>query len=253
MAICDDPRTFSSQRNVKAKVTREIPHDLHVNQGKGMRCMWTPLRQNILRIRLRHAAQSFAHKGWAVTPGGYFNGHRMACDLPTCWATSCHPLLTEWEAPIAIPLSGWWHDKPHSVLLPTGRAFDAIEVPALVGSCVRGTGGPVIITPNGHWIFLVSPGAQLRTELAERSDIVHHGAGSWVPAPPTVLPEGTVRWHLSPRQVGWHLPGAPETQKMLLDALVALDASFLDRPAGRCPLRMVVRPTPVEAALRQAS
>jgi Bifunctional DNA primase/polymerase, N-terminal len=213
--------------------------------------MWAPaLRQNIFRIRLRHAAQAFAGQGWAVTPGGYFNGRRMACDRPTCWATSCHPLLPDWETATVTLVGDWWHDKPHSVLLPTGRTFDAIEVPALVGSCVRGIGGPVIITPNGNWIFLVSPGLPLRTELEERMDIVHHGAGSWVPAPPTVLPEGAVRWHISPRQVGWQLPDAREAQSAVLSALVALDASFLDRPCD-VPARMVVRHSTMEAALRR--
>jgi len=187
-----------------------------------------------------------------VTPGGYFNGQRMACDRPTCWATSCHPLLPDWETATTL-LGDWWDTKPHSVLLPTGRTFDAIEVPALVGSSMRGIGGPVMITPHGHWIFLMSPGTPLRGELAERDDIVHHGAGSWVPAPPTVLPEGPVRWHISPRQVGWQLPDSNETQKALLSALVALDASFLDRPADSRPIRIVMRQSPMEAALRRAS
>jgi hypothetical protein len=202
-------------------------------------------------MRLHHAAQTFADHGWEVTPGGYFNGKRMACDRPTCWATSCHPLLPDWETSTSI--GEWWQEKPHSVLLPTGRGFEAIEVPALVGSSVRGICGPVMITPNGHWIFLVRGGAPLLPELAECTDIVHHGAGSWVPAPPTLLPEGSVRWHLSPRQVGWMLPESREVQTALLSALVALDASFLDRPADVLPMRRMMRPSPMEAALRKAS
>jgi hypothetical protein len=214
--------------------------------------MWAPLRQNVLRIKLRHAAHAFAGQGWAVTPGGYFNGHRMACDRATCWATSCHPLLPDWET--APPLLGqWWDAKPHSVLLPTGRAFDAIEVPTLVGCSARSIGGPVMIAPHGRWIFLVRPGLPLREELKEREDFVHHGPGSWIPAPPTVLPEGPVRWHLSPRQVGWQLPDAAEAQKALLSALVALDASFLDRPGDSRPVRIIMRPTSVQATLRRVS
>ena len=214
--------------------------------------MWAPLRQNVLRIKLRHAAHAFADQGWAVTPGGYFNGQRMACDRPTCWATSCHPLLPDWET-ATTAAGGWWDDKPHSVLLPTGRAFNAIEVPALIGSSVWGIGGPVIITPNGRWIFLISPGTPLREELDERGDIVHHGPGSWIPAPPTVLPEGPVRWHISPRQVGWQLPDSGQAQKALLNALVALDASFLDRLADAHPVRVIVRQSPMEAALWRTS
>jgi hypothetical protein len=175
----------------------------------------------------------------------------MACDRPTCWATSCHPLLPDWET--STDFCDWWQDKPHSVLLPTGRVFDAIEVPALVGSAVRGTCGPIILTPNGHWTFLVLAGTPLMTDLAERGDIVLHGRGSWIPAPPTVLPEGGVRWHLSARQVGWTLPSARAVQVALLSALVRLDASFLDRPADVRPARTMMRPAPMRAALRRAS
>lgn len=213
--------------------------------------MWAPLRQNVLRIRLRHAAHGFADQGWAVTPGGYFNGQRMACDRPTCWATSCHPLLPDWETATAL-VGPWWDDKPHSVLLPTGRTFDAIEVPARVGCCVRGIRGPVILTPNGRWIFLVRPGVPPRPELQERDDLVQHGVGSWVPAPPTVLPEGPVRWHLSPRQVGWRLPGSSKAQKALLRTLFALEAGFLD-PADARPAHVVVRHARMQATLRRAS
>jgi hypothetical protein len=213
--------------------------------------MRTPFRQGMLRLRLRHAAQTLADKGWPVIPGGYFNGERMAYDRPTCWATSCHPLLPDWETSTAF--CDWWQDKPHSVLLPTGRVFDAIEVPALVGSAVRGVCGPTILTPNRNWIFLIRAGTPLMAELADRRDVVLHGLGSWVPAPPTVLPEGSVCWLLSPRQVGWVLPLAGAMQMALLSALVALDASFLDRPVDLRPLRLTTRPSPMAATLRRAS
>lgn len=193
--------------------------------------MQFPFAQVVLRMRLRSAAQDIARRGWTVTPGAYFNGTRMACDRSTCWATSCHPLLPDWDshATRANELRQWWHNKPHSVLLPTGRVFDAIEVPALVGSAVKGVCGPVIVTPTGRWIFLVQSGSELRPELEDCGDIVTHTAGSWVPAPPTVLPEGPVLWQLSPHQVNWQLPSAGELQLALVSALVTLDASFLDR------------------------
>lgn len=188
-----------------------------------------------LRLRLRRAAHHFADHGWPVIPGGYFNGERMACDRATCWATSCHPLLPDWERNTAS--GDWWQDKPHSVLLPTGRAFDAIDVPFLVGSAVGQTSGPVIITPAGRWIFLVQTGTPLRPVLADRPDVVLHALGSWIPAPPTVLPEGKVRWHITPHQAEWQLPSADDVQVALIGALVALDASFLDRPVSLRPSR----------------
>lgn len=199
----------------------------------------TAFGQTILRMKLRSAANTIARHGWAVTPGAYFNGERMACDRATCWATSCHPILPDWDS--RTDLGDWWQDKPHSVLLPTGRAFDAIEVPDLVGSAVKGACGPVIVTPTGRWIFLVQSGSPLRPELADCDDIVAHAAGSWVPAPPTMLPEGPMRWRLSPKQVDWHLPPACEVQSTLVSTLVALDASILDRPvSGVRPARWPV-------------
>ncbi|WP_211588643.1 DNA primase [Allorhizocola rhizosphaerae] len=187
-------------------------------------------------MRMRRAAKTFVGHGWPVMPGGYFNGERMACDRATCWATSCHPVLPDWEHHTGFA-EDWWNRKPHSVLLPTGHAFDAIEVPMLVGSVVKAPPGPVIVTPAGHWIFLVRRGSPLLPILADRSDIVQHTAGSWIPAPPTVLPEGPVRWHVTPRQVGWRLPAPDQVQAAIIGALVALDATFLDRPLSVRPSR----------------
>jgi len=214
--------------------------------------MQVTFRQTLLRLRLRRAAQTLARHGWAVTPGGYFNGKRMACDRPTCWATSCHPLLPDWET--RAEAGEWWREKPHSVLLPTGRVFDAIEVPELVGCAVKGPCGPIAITPAGRWIFLVRSGTALRPELADCTDIVAHGQGSWIPAPPTLLPEGPVRWHLAPKQVDWQLPHPDEVQTALVAALVALDASFLDRPrASARPARQLVAASTMGAAWRRTA
>lgn len=204
----------------------------------------------LLRMRLRNTAKRFADHGWPVTPGAYFNGKRMACDRATCWATSCHPLLPDWEK--TTDLGDWWADRPHAVLLPTGRVFDVIEVPALLGAKVRGMTGPIATLPTGRWMFLVKPGTPLSPELDHRMDIVLHGAGSWIPAPPTQLPEGSVRWHLSPQHVRWHLPEPGELQRAMTSALVALDASFLDLPLN-ARRRSLIRPSTVETALRRAA
>lgn len=205
--------------------------------------MRMPFHQPIMRMRLRRAAQTLANHGWAVTPGAYFNGERMVCGRPTCWATSCHPLLPDWEG--ETQLGDWWHAKPHSVLLPTGGVLDAIEVPVLVGLAVEGVCGPVIVMPDERWIFLVRGGSGPLPELADQADIVLHQAGSWVAAPPTVLPGGSVRWHLSPRQVEWYLPEAQEVQAAIVSALVALDASILDRSNSVRPVRLFAKSSTV--------
>jgi hypothetical protein len=174
----------------------------------------------------------------------------MACDRSTCWATSCHPLLPDWES--NDDSCDWWSERPHAVLLRTGRIFDVIEVPGLLGAKVKGIFGPIALLPTRRWMFFVRSGSMLRPELNHRLDIVQHGAGSWVPAPPTLLAEGSVRWHLSPQQVGWNLPLATEVQRAMLTALVALDASFLDLPLNARP-RAFGRPHTVETALRRAA
>lgn len=214
-----------------------------------MRWPQAPFGKGLLRRRLRLAAQRFADHGWAVTPGGYFNGRRMACDRPDCLASSCHPLLDDWEAQsstFAAQLDDWWSERPHALLLPTGHAFDVIEVPAILGAravCGPPTGpggatsagrvrGPVAVTAGGRWMFLMRSGGMLAPELDHRVDVVCHSLGSWIPAPPTVLPEGPLRWQVSPQRIGWQLPDPEELQLALIQALVALDAAFLDLPVS---------------------
>jgi hypothetical protein len=134
-------------------------------------------------------------------------------------------------------VAAWWRRRPHTVLLATGVAFDVLEVPASLGLRVLGAvrlqdgvggpgrddaRGPVAVTPTGRWMFLVLPGAALRTELDNRLDVVRHGPGSWVPAAPTRMAEGPVRWAVAPEQTQWQLPTSQVVQEMLVDALGAV-------------------------------
>jgi hypothetical protein len=51
-----------------------------------------------------------------------------------------------------------------------------------------------------------------------------------LPAPPTRLPEGRVRWIVPPEEVAWRLPDSYALQRMLVDALAArLSAPVLPR------------------------
>jgi hypothetical protein len=68
-------------------------------------------------------------------------------------------------------------------------------------------------------MFLVRPAAALCPELAERPDVVLHGKGSWIPAPPTMTPDGRVRWLVDPEEVSWRVPPAPVVQARLDRAL----------------------------------
>jgi Bifunctional DNA primase/polymerase, N-terminal len=205
---------------------------------------WSPrppfIRSQVLdRSRLRHTALRYAAHGWDVTPGAYLTGDRFDCARPGCPTTGCHPALERWEEAAtcdSAKIGEWWRRAPRAVLLPTGRAFDVLEVPAHLGLSVLGAArphasvvgpgrgqvrGPVAVTPTGRWMFLVRPGDPLRPELDECLDVVRHGAGSWIPAPPSRLPEGPVRWSVSPEVTRWRLPDAYAVQAMLVDAVGA--------------------------------
>ena len=205
------------------------------------------------RVRLRRVAVRYATHGWEVTPGACLARSRFVCGRPGCPTVGCHPALEDWAGGASADparVATWWRSRPHGVLLPTGRAFDVIEAPAYLGREVLdrmrpfagGTGattsfrGPVAVTPAGRWMFLVRPGDPLRPELEHCFHVVRHGLGSWIPAPPTRLPEGTVRWAVAPEQAHWRLPTPtraepagrrlelPETGRGSVDARAAAPA-----------------------------
>ncbi|HET8658799.1 MAG TPA: bifunctional DNA primase/polymerase [Micromonosporaceae bacterium] len=201
------------------------------------------------RLRLRHAAVSYARHGWDVTPGAVFTGERYRCDDPGCQTVACHPALEEWERAASHDpdvVAAWWRQTPYAVLLPTGRAFDVLEVPAHLGVLVtRGPArqeihGPVAVTASGRWMLFVSPGQPLRPELEEHLGVVLHGPGSWVPAPPTPQPHARVRWESSPAEVEWRLPQSYAVQREIVDVITAMTPA----PPLRLPYRRTVRPTP---------
>jgi len=191
------------------------------------------------RLVLRRAALRYAAHGWVVAPGACFTGHRFDCGRPGCPIMGGHPAIESWEDDATTDpaqVAHWWRRRPYTVLLATGWTFDVLEVPAALGLRVLGTTrlragvlgpewaearGPVAVTPDERWMFLVRPGAELRSELDERLDVVRHGRGSWIPAAPSRTPGGPVRWAVSPERVHWRLPDADAVQTMLIDALGA--------------------------------
>ena len=81
-------------------------------------------------------------------------------------------------------------------------------------------------------MFLVRPGVPLRSELDHRLDVVRHGRGSWIPAAPSRMPEGPVRWAVAPDRTQWQLPGAESVQALLVDALGTAHTPPPDRAAA---------------------
>jgi hypothetical protein len=171
------------------------------------------------RSVLRRAALRYAEQGWPVIPGAVLISDRYVCG-PLCPTIAVHPALDDWETAASSEWSdvdGWWGKAPYSVLLATGGPFEVIEVSESVGAAAarRIRTGPVAVTPAGRWMFLVAPGAALRPELRAQPDLVLHGRGSWIPAPPTRTPAGRIRWEVHPAGVGWRMPNAGALQQVL--------------------------------------
>jgi len=197
-----------------------------------MRTIYVMDMQPWRRTVLRRAAIRYAERGWPVVPGAFLAGGRFTCG-PLCPTVGCHPAVDDWESDspyLPDELRDWWSAAPFSVLLATGVAFDAIEVPAALGAPAARSGrtGPVAVAPTGEWMFLVAPGDGLRPELASRLDVVLHGRGSWIPSPPTQTPLGRVRWEVTPESVRWRLPSTYVVQ----EALAAQTSPRSLRPAA---------------------
>lgn len=198
------------------------------------------------RVRLRRAAARYTAHGWHVVPGAAFTGERFRCDDLGCPTWGSHPATERWEQVATSDTTQtdhWWRRMPYAVLMPTGRAFDVLDVPTHLGLPVarNPVRGPVAVTPSGRWMFLVRPGDPLRPELASQLDVVLHGRGSWVAAPPTRDAIGRVRWAVSPDEVDWRLPDSYEVQALLVTAQLPL--------AGKLPLAAKLRSAAARAAV----
>jgi hypothetical protein len=165
----------------------------------------------IQRLRLRRAARRYADHDWPVVPGARLSGDRFDCDQIGCPTVTCHPAVLDWERQALLDpdrIAGWWQRSEYGVLLATGHTFDVLEVAGPVGrKLAREVHGPVAVAPNGkqahRWMFVLRGGAGLLPALAGNSAVVLHRAGSWIPAPPTPLPTGAVRWVTRPGEYAW--------------------------------------------------
>lgn len=95
------------------------------------------------------------------------------------------------------------------LLLATGTSLDVLEVPAAVGRLVcaqlreAGIAVPVAATPTGRWWYPVTPGGTMPASLRDRADVVLHGDGAAVLAPPSETPDGWVHWRVAPALAGY--------------------------------------------------
>ncbi|MEW2218267.1 bifunctional DNA primase/polymerase [Streptomyces sp. NPDC006990] len=178
--------------------------------------------------------------GWDLIPGARAtrSGGRVVC---SCGARACpspgdHPLDASLEVPAGATVEeatrAWAAVPGAAMLLPTGRAFDVIEVAEHAALCalarLERMGvplGPVAATPAGRAWFLVAPGAAAELpELLYRMgwddadlDLRGRGEGQHITAPPSDLAgRGPVRWLRPP---ALERAGRPPQARLLLGTL----------------------------------
>ncbi|MEU9555579.1 bifunctional DNA primase/polymerase [Streptomyces fumanus] len=183
---------------------------------------------------LEAAVRCAEERHWDVLPGTWLEAvggaQRCSCGDPACAAPGAHPGHADWPAHAtgsATVARRLWQQRPTaSVLLPTGRAFDAIEVPETAGFLAlarlerRGaTPGPVTLAPDRRMRFFVLTGAGAKVPELLRGlgwpppalDLTVLGEGSYVVAPPTRFgSRGAVQWVRRPTAANRWLPDAEE-------------------------------------------
>ncbi|MFF7142626.1 bifunctional DNA primase/polymerase [Streptomyces nodosus] len=184
---------------------------------------------------LPEAAVRYAEeRHWDVFPGTWLEAvdgtHRCSCGRSGCPLPGAHPTDDDWErratssGTVARRL---WSERPTaSVLLPTGRTFDALDVPETAGFLALArmermelTLGPVALTPDRRMRFFVLPGAAAKVPDLVRNlgwslpslDLTALGEGCYVAAPPTRYgSQGAVQWACRPTPANRWLPDAEE-------------------------------------------
>ncbi|MFD3932400.1 bifunctional DNA primase/polymerase [Streptomyces sp. NPDC058614] len=171
---------------------------------------------------------------WDVFPGTWLEAvdgvQRCSCGEAACPLPGAHPAREDWatqatgSATVARRL--WAKQPSASILLPTGRTFDAIDVPETAGFLALArmermelTLGPVTCTPDRRMHFFVLPGASAKVSDLVRKlgwppaslDLVALGEGSYVAGPPTRYgSQGAVQWARRPTPANRWLPDAEE-------------------------------------------
>ncbi|HWD07272.1 MAG TPA: bifunctional DNA primase/polymerase [Amycolatopsis sp.] len=194
---------------------------------------WPDSWRSAFRIELRAEAIGLAWRGWPVLPGA--TPASISADDDLTWRRPV-PVREDWRELIgthAHEVATWFSDRTHSLLVATGTVVDAVEVNDELGKraarLLRSLGhpAPIVAMPNGRWLFLTAPAERLPLELARQASVQWHGAGSYIPLPPSPFQHGVVHWRVKPEVCGWHLPDPAEVHDVLVRALDDHHASLL--------------------------
>jgi hypothetical protein len=199
------------------------------------------------RDPLGQAAKNYAALGWPVCVGAHLpadglkTGRACSCDRVGCPAPGAHPVSPTWQMQATVDtgiIGQWWAARPEaSVMLVTGRVFDVLDVPAVVGSAalahIEETGiaaGPVAEAGGRTLFFVTTRGAPVDEDewwscrldrepenVTSRGSLRWHCRDSYVLAPPSAGGTGRpARWVRDPADHS--LPDALRLLEFLVDA-----------------------------------
>jgi hypothetical protein len=215
------------------------------------------LVEAVLRVRRRRtdgrtadAAVRYAMMGWPVCTGAFPPGRSQhaevqracSCDRIGCPAPAAHPMTPAWQILASTDpalVARWWLAMPDcNVVLPTGRVFDVLDVPARAGmlalSRMEKSGlrpGPVAISAGDRAHFFVRTRGAPQDEsewwschldcepeeIAEVTGLRWHCRDSYVLAPPSRHVGGAAgRWLRDP--ASHELPDGLRLLEILADA-----------------------------------
>jgi hypothetical protein len=200
--------------------------------------------------RMAAAAVSYAAMGWPVVLGAYPRGNARSagracsCDRVGCPAPAAHPLSPAWQIQATSDpgkaRQRWAHHPEANVILPTGRVFDVLDVPAAPGLAAlemmhdAGVATGPVATGSGRTLFFVATrgapdnedewwSSQLDCAPEDVGEVVSlrwHCRNSYVLAPPSRDGAGPAgRWLRAPAEQGGRpLPDAVRLLEVLADA-----------------------------------
>ena len=208
------------------------------------------LRRNRRRNagRLAAAAAGYARLGWPVCLGAYppsqNAGRACSCDRVGCPAPAAHPMSPAWQLLASCEpgkVRQRWADHPvANIVLPTGRVFDVLDVPAPAGTAALDAMRQAVVQPGpvaagaGRVLFFVATRGAPEDEdewwssqldcapedVGEVAGLRWHCRNSFVLAPPSREPFGSpARWLIPPPSDGPDLlPDALRLLEFLADA-----------------------------------